>query len=144
MTELIGKLSDWQAMRYLAASVAALAADFAAFLILLQAGMLDAAASAAGYTLGIVVHWLFSSRLVFTGGVADKGAARSRQKAFFVFTAVVGLALTTGIVGAADWLALDTVIAKLVAVGTSFIVTYLLRARIVFRALPNPGEVLQS
>ncbi|NVD44573.1 GtrA family protein [Qipengyuania atrilutea] len=138
MSEVIGKLGDWQAMRYLAASVAALAADFAAFLILVQAGMLDAAASAAGYTLGIVVHWLFSSRLVFADGVADRGSQRSRQKAFFVVSALVGLVLTIAIVGAADAIGFSPVVAKCLAIVVSFSVTYLIRAKLVFRNLIAP------
>ena len=120
-------------VRYLGASVIALGCDFACFLVLLQLGLAPAPASALAYALGIAVHWLVSSRKVFTGSVAGHGPARTRQKALFVGSALVGLAVTTGTVAAASSLGLDPRIAKLVAVGASFTVTWLLRDGVVFR-----------
>lgn len=118
--------------RYLAASVVALGFDMASFLVLLATGMPAAPASALSYTLGIGVHWFISSRAVFAAGVAERGPARTRQKALFVASALVGLALTAGMVGMGDALGLDPRLAKIAAVGVSFVVTWLLRARIVF------------
>ncbi len=118
--------------RYLAASVVALGFDMACFLALLAAGFVAAPAAALSYSLGILVHWYISSRAVFTGGVAERGPARTRQKALFVASALVGLALTAAIVGLGAALGLDPRLAKLAAVGVSFIATWLLRARIVF------------
>lgn len=118
--------------RYLAASVIALGVDMAGFLALLAAGLAAAPASALSYALGIAVHWLISSRAVFVEGVAERGPARTRQKALFVISALVGLALTAGIVGLGSALGLDPRLAKIAAVGVSFTATWLLRARIVF------------
>jgi len=118
--------------RYLLASVAALAADMASFLALLRLGLDPAPASAAGYAIGILAHWLLSSRAVFGDQVAARGPERTRQKALFVGSALVGLALTTAIVGSGAALGLDPRLAKLAAVGVSFAATWLLRQRVVF------------
>lgn len=118
--------------RYLGASVVALAFDMGGFLALLAAGTPAAPAAALSYSLGIIVHWLISSRAVFTGGVAARGPARTRQKALFVASALVGLALTAGVVGLGAALGLDPRAAKIAAVGVSFTATWLLRARFVF------------
>ena len=120
--------------RYLGASVVALGFDMGSFLVLLAAGLLAAPAAALSYSLGIVVHWFISSRAVFTAGVAERGPARTRQKALFVASALVGLALTAGIVGLGAAIGIDPRLAKLAAVGVSFVATWLLRARIVFAA----------
>jgi len=47
---------------------------------------------------------------------------------------LIGLALTIAIVGAGDWAGGDPRLAKLAAIIVSFIATWLLRSRIVFRA----------
>ena len=121
-------------LRYLLASLGALAVDMGSFLALLALGTAAAPASAAGYALGIVAHWLASSRTVFVDGVAERGAERTRQKALFVGSALVGLALTTAIVASGTSLGFDPRLAKLVAIVVSFAATWLLRSRIVFRA----------
>ena len=65
-------------------------------------------ASAIGYSAGIWVHWLVSSRLVFADGAAARGTGeRHRQKMLFVGSALVGLAVTTAIVGTGTALGLD-------------------------------------
>jgi putative flippase GtrA len=125
-------------VRYLAASVGALAVDMGSFLALLAVGMLAAPAAALGYALGIVAHWLFSSRAVFTDSVATRGPQRTRQKAMFVFSALLGLGLTTLIVGVGTALGLDPRLAKLVAIGASFTLTWLLRSKIIF-VNPDPA-----
>ncbi len=125
-------------LRYVAASAMALGVDMGLFLALLTLGLPAAAAAAAGYTLGIVAHWLVSSRAVFTSGVAGHGPERSRQKALFVGSALAGLAVTTAIVGGGTGLGLDPRLAKLAAIGASFTLTWLLRERVVFRATPAP------
>lgn len=126
--------ADVVLVRYLLASALALAVDFAAFLLLLRAGMMAAPASALGYSCGIVAHWLLSSRKVFVDGVARRGPERTRQKALFVMSALLGLALTTAIVGTASRAGLDPRLAKLAAIAASFATTWLLRERLIFRA----------
>jgi len=108
--------------------------DIACFLALLALGTWPATASAIGYCAGIAAHWLLSSRAVFADVVAARGLARTRQKAMFVISALLGLMLTTGIVWASDAAQIDPRAAKLVAIGVSFAATWLLRSKIVFRA----------
>lgn len=133
MTDLLAKLRDIRLLRYLLASVGALSVDMGSFLALLAVGMFPALASACAYCAGIVAHWLLSSRTVFTDTVAERGRHRTRQKALFVISALIGLLLTTAIVGAGDAAGIDPRLAKLVAIAVSFFATWLLRSRIVFR-----------
>ena len=121
-------------LRYMLASVGALAVDMGTFLALLALGAAAAPASAAAYAVGIVAHWLASSRTVFIDGVAERGTERTRQKALFVGSALVGLALTTAIVASGTALGWDPRLAKLVAIAVSFAATWLLREKIVFRS----------
>lgn len=131
---MLRRAADIVFLRYIAASALALGIDLGTFLALLALGLPPAAAAAAGYAMGILAHWLVSSRVVFTAGVAADGPRRSRQKALFVGSALAGLALTTAIVGAGTGLGLDPRLAKLAAIGASFILTWLLRERVVFAA----------
>ena len=132
MTALISRLADVRLIRYLLASVGALAVDMGCFLALLSVGMWPAGASAVGYSAGIVAHWLMSSRAVFADRVAERGLPRTQQKVLFVASALLGLGLTTGIVFAGDSAGLDPRAAKLVAIAVSFTATWLLRSTIVF------------
>ncbi len=121
-------------MRYLVVSVTALAVDMGLFLLLLQIGTQSMAASAIGYSVGIFVHWFLSSRKVFQDRVSERGTAeRTQQKAMFVMSALLGLATTTAIVGAGEWMGIDPRIAKLVAIAVSFQLTYVLRNVLIFR-----------
>ena len=131
---MLRRAADIVILRYLVASVLALALDMATFLTLLRLGTEPALAATAGYSLGIVAHWLMSSRAVFTDGLAARGPDRTRQLVLFVMTALLGVGLTSGIVGAADLLGIDPRIGKLVAIAVSFTVNWLLRRGVVFRA----------
>lgn len=137
---ILSKLRDIRFVRYVLASVGALAVDVGSFLALLAIGVMAAPASAIGYSLGILAHWLMSSRAVFVGDVAERGAARTRQKALFVVSALIGLALTTAIVGVGDWSGIDPRIAKVAAIAVSFFVTWLIRSLIVFRSGTSPSS----
>lgn len=134
MGAYLGKLRDIRFLRYLLASVGALAVDMGSFLLLLSAGMVAAVASAVAYSLGILAHWMLSSRTVFADTVAERGPARHAQKAGFVGSALLGLVLTTAIVGAGDAAGLDPRLAKLAAIAVSFLATWIVRSRFVFRA----------
>jgi putative flippase GtrA len=133
MIELVTRLRDVRFLRYLLASVGALAVDMGSFLALLALGAWPAGASAASYSLGILAHWLLSSRTVFADTVAARGAGRNRQTALFVVSALAGLALTTAIVWLGDSAGMDPRLAKLAAIGASFVLTWVLRVRVVFR-----------
>ncbi|WP_421851203.1 GtrA family protein [Novosphingobium sp.] len=129
----LNRLRQIVLVRYILASVGALAVDMGTFLALLTAGVPPVTASAMGYGIGIMVHWILSSRKVFAEQVASGGKERTRQKAMFVVSALIGLGVTTLIVGGASAAGLDPRIAKLCAIVVSFAVTWLLRKRVVFR-----------
>ena len=132
VVELANRLRQVTVLRYLIASALSLGVDMGTFLVLLAIGTAPAGASAAGYALGIVAHWLISSRKVFADGLAARGPQRTRQKAMFVVSALIGLAVTTGVVGVATAVGVDPRLAKLAAIVISFTITWLLRSRIVF------------
>lgn len=119
-------------VRYVVASGGALGLDVGLFMAALALGMTPVAAAALGYCSGILAHWLMSSRAVFVGRLAEAGPPRRQQQALFLGSALVGLAITTGIVGLGGELGIDPRLAKLVAIGISFQVTYLLRRKLVF------------
>lgn len=119
-------------LRYIAASAVSLGVDFAIFLAALSVGIFPAPAAACGYIVGIVCHWLISSRMVFAGQVAESAVARRQQQALFVLSALVGLGITTGIVGLGTRYGLDPRIAKGIAIVVSFQATYVLRKKVVF------------
>jgi putative flippase GtrA len=138
---LLQRLRSVTLLRYLVASALSLGIDLGSFMALLAIGAAAAPAAAAGYTLGILAHWLISSRKVFADSVAARGLARTRQKAMFVISALVGLGLTTLMVGVGSHAGIDPRLAKLAAIATSFTVTWLLRSRIIFTDGP-PTESL--
>jgi len=122
-------------LRYLVVSVGALASDMMLFLLLLAAGLPSVAASAVGYSTGILTHWILSSRKVFADRVSEKGsAARAQQKGMFLFSALLGLMLTMAIVGAGTTIGVDARISKVAAIIISFMATYLLRNIVIFRS----------
>lgn len=130
---MIGRFADVRFIRYLLASIGALAVDMGCFLALLALGVWPAWAGAIGYCAGIAAHWLMSSRAVFSDSLAVVGSARHRQKVLFVGSALVGLALTTAIVWAGHGVGIDPRLAKIAAIAASFVATWLLRSRVVFR-----------
>ncbi len=132
MRRAISTLIRVTVLRYLGASVIALGADMGSFLALLQLGVGAALASGLAYAVGMAVHWWLSAHAVFVGHVAATGPERLRQQAMFVGSALVGLAITTGIVGAGAYAGVDPRVAKMIAVAVSFGVTYVLRHRVVF------------
>lgn len=96
-------------------------------------GMLAGLAAALGYAIGTLVHWLISSRFVFPDRLSEPGLKRSGQQAMFIASALLGLGLTTLIVSSADAAGLDPRIAKLFAMGLSFLTVWLVRLTWVFR-----------
>ena len=136
MTAIFYRLQQIRLMRYGLASIVALTVDMGVFSVLIFLLAPAVAASAVAYSIGIAIHWLLTSRTVFTDRVAADGTDRTRQKALFVASAMVGLTLTAAIVGAGDAVGVYPLAAKLVAIVVSFSATWLLRSRIVFRSVP--------
>lgn len=128
------RLSSRTYIRYGVGSVLALGSDLALFMIMLRLGLMPVAASALGYGLGIIVHWLISSRFVFADGAASTGPARTRQKGLFLGSALIGLGITTGIMTVGTMVGLMPIVAKLIAIVISFQATYMLRKAVVFTA----------
>lgn len=118
--------------RYVGASVVSLGVDSALFMAALSLGTRPALAAATGYIAGIICHWAISSRFVFAEQMAPTAAGRQQQQALFVLSALVGLGITTGIVGVGSRFGLDPRIAKGVAIVVSFQATYVLRKKVVF------------
>lgn len=134
IAEVRALLRNQRFLRYLIASVGALALDMGALLVLLRLDVPAGLAAALAYSLGIVAQWLLLSRAVFNdGGVAERGVARTRQKVVFVSSALIGLAVTSGIVSAAEMLGVSVIANKVLAVAISFTLNWLVRKRIVFR-----------
>jgi putative flippase GtrA len=118
--------------RYLIVSVIALLVDMALFVQLIELELTPASASALAYSAGIIAHWALSSRVVFTGRVARGRGRRAAQQAQFGVSALVGLGITTGIVTLGTYLGFDPALAKLAAIGVSFIIVWHIRNRYIF------------
>ncbi|MCX7284430.1 MAG: GtrA family protein [Novosphingobium sp.] len=131
---IVQRIFNLQLVRYGLASIVALAVDTGMFLLLLSfVAASPVIASIGGYACGIVAHWLLSSRTVFAASVASDSRGRNRQKALFLASALLGLALTAVIVGTLDAFGFDVRLAKVVAIVASFAATWLMRERLVFR-----------
>jgi len=118
-------LNRFSITRYLLASIVSLAFDVALFMVLVWA-------SAAGYSTGILVHWLISSSFVFPGKTKD-GTALQLQRLGFIGTAILGLGITVSMVSWLTSLGIMPVAAKGAAVFVSFFAVYLTRKYGVFR-----------
>lgn len=127
-------------LRYFAASGIALGADASCFFLLVGAGARPGLAAAIAYCLGILVHWLISSRAVFVRELAARGPERTRQKMLFVVSAVAGLVLTTLTVSAGAAFGINLALTKGVAVAGSFTLTWMARRWIVFRPAAIAAE----
>ena len=125
-------LNRFSITRYLLASIVSLAFDVALFMVLVAFVFDPGWASAAGYSAGIVVHWLISSSFVFPGK-ARQGAALHLQRIGFIATAILGLGITVSIVSWLTDLGIMPAAGKGAAVFVSFFAVYLTRKFGVFR-----------
>ncbi|WP_333702582.1 GtrA family protein [Sphingobium yanoikuyae] len=115
--------------RYLIVSIVSLWADTALFLALSRWVMPASWAAFVGYAAGMAVHWVLSVRFVFT----DSGQRPSHvQRASFVLSGLIGLAITVGLVYALGAIGTPLLLAKGVAVLVSFTAVYLVRKYVVF------------
>lgn len=118
--------------RYLLVSAVALAIDYAVLLLLARAGMREALAAAIGYSVGAVLHYGLSRRLVFSAGWMNERPAG--EFGAFIVSGLAGLGITSGIVYAATEVAgWPLALGKTIAVAASFFAVYLMRASLVFR-----------
>lgn len=116
---------------YTLVSAAALGVDLLVFTALGRGGMRAAAAGIVGYSVGLVLHYILSVRYVFD--TRDAAKAGWRRFIEFVISGLIGLAITWLIIlVATEALHLPALVGKIGAVGTSFIVVFLLRKGIVF------------
>ena len=108
------------------ASFAGTVVDLGGFLLLYGNGIAPVLAAVASYVMGVVIHWMVSSRFVFADRLASRGLARGTQQLLFALSALAGLAITAGI-------DVDPRIGKLVAMGASFLAVWTIRLLLVFR-----------
>lgn len=130
-----GLLSIWQRFtlaRYFGASVIALIIDMIIYGGAVIAGLIPSVASAIGYSIGIMAHWAISSNYVFIGK-KKSGAKLQWQRALFAGSAILGLAITIGVVQILTDLGSGALLAKLCAIIISFSVVYISRKWSVFR-----------
>ena len=116
---------------YTIVSAVALAVDVAVFTVLTRGGMRAAVAGMVGYGAGLILHYMLSVRFVFE----TQGSSKSvlRRFAEFVLSGLIGVVITWAIILAATEFAhLPALVGKVAAVGTSFIIVFLLRRGIVF------------
>lgn len=118
--------------RYLVASVCALSSDMIVFLAIDRIGALPMLAALGGYLAGMGVHWAISVRFVFLAGEAR--SATHAQRLGFIASALFGMAITMGLVGALSAAGMTPAVAKLASVPVSFFSVYAIRKYGVFAA----------
>jgi putative flippase GtrA len=126
-----------ESLRYLVVSAVALGCDVAIYAGLIGGGTRAAAAGAAGYMFGLLVHYALSARWVFPDIARMRRTAPTFAK--FVATGFVGLATTAAII---DVLTRNHVagafLAKAAAVVTAYAIVFLLRRTFVFAVRARP------
>jgi putative flippase GtrA len=120
-----------QLSRYSAASALALVLDFTVYLVLTTGDMKPVLAGVLGYGAGLALHFLLSSKFVFSATPANK--AQTRLFGEFALSGLAGIATTAVVIALATELAgLPGLPAKVLAAGMSFVLVYWLRCTIVF------------
>jgi putative flippase GtrA len=133
MLRLFSFGAEQRYLRYVLVSLFCLSVDLAIFFLLLGVDMLPAAAASIGYLSGTITHWMLSTRMVFKAEVAPEGSGRLRQKICFLLSALCGSAVTALIVNAGVAFGLAAGLAKVLAIGVSFQLVWLLRRSLVFK-----------
>ena len=88
-------------------------------------------AGAAGYAVGMVVHYILSSRFVFK----TRGSQKSERRRFveFLISGLIGITLTGVIIAAAtEIFGVTPIAAKVVAAAVSFAAVFAIRRSFVF------------
>lgn len=103
--------------------------DIGGFVLLTNWGVPILAAATGSFLLAVVVNYLLSSRFVFRAGLSGRGFL------LFASAALVGLAINVGVTFvAATYLGLLPALAKIVGVGTAFLVNFTVNSKLVFRS----------
>jgi putative flippase GtrA len=120
-----------QFSRYSLTSVVALAADFAIYVALFAGSVKASIAGVAGYGMGMLVHYLLSSRFVFDTGRSQKSDGRRFVE--FALSGLVGITLTGFVIAVAtEGCGLGPIAAKIIAAAISFAAVFAIRRRFVF------------
>lgn len=120
-----------QLSRYAVISAVALIVDFSIFIGITSTGASASLAAAAGYSAGLILHYILSICFVFDA--ARTGKPHGRLFMEFAFSGVAGLVTTVAIVTlAVQAFGLSAGMAKVCAVGMSFAMTFALRRYLVF------------
>lgn len=114
---------------YLAISVIALAIDFALFLGLTTTGWRPGLAAAAGWTVGLLVHYLLARRFLYIG-IERGGRLPTRISRFlnYALPSVVGLAITVLVVEVGAALGFAPTATKALATVLSFGLAFVARS----------------
>jgi putative flippase GtrA len=135
-----GRVLAGQAARFAAIGVLNTSVDFGVFLfaiMFLTSSLI--AANVLSWTVAVTGSYVMNSFITF----AAESGRRLRLRAYvgFVGSGVAGLiANTATLLIAAKLLLLPVVLAKVLAIGASFVVNFSLARFIVFRPRPSPAE----
>jgi putative flippase GtrA len=139
-TEVAAYTPNWlvtickQLSRYSIISALALSTDILIYMGLVYSGIRATLAGILGYTIGMVLNFVLSRHYVFDASLAGKSEGRLFSE--FVISGVVGLALTASLIWImTEMLHQGAAVAKLTAVGVSFLAVFILRRSVVFAPL---------
>jgi putative flippase GtrA len=122
-----------QGARYLVVSAVALGFDLCVYALGLKASLAAAAAGALGYSGGLIIHYVFSAFWVFPDPAGRRPTLATLTK--FVATGLLGLALTSGLIGTLTGAGLcGPYAAKIVAILVSTVTVFAVRRAYVFAA----------
>ena len=120
---------------YLAASAAALALDSSVFFVSLRLGVNLALAACLGFSLGLMLIYTVSTRLVFA---QHRLAERRNEFALFALIGVAGLLLTEALLWLlVKQLGVAPLTAKLASACGVFLFNFVLRKTLLFTARPT-------
>lgn len=123
MRTLLGSL-----LRYCVTGGTAAIVDASGFALLVWGGVGIAAAGTLSFCVGAAINYWLTSRFVFRQGKTAAGFA------LFFVVALLGLAINVGVtLAGVYWLGLVPIVAKIVGIGTAFLINFALNTRIVFR-----------
>jgi putative flippase GtrA len=121
----------WQSIRYGLVSTLALACDVAVYAVALRLAAAPAAAGAIGYSVGLLVHYLLSSRWVFPDRAGQRRVVPTFAK--FAASGLMGLIMTTSVIAMLTGSGVSGAFeAKAAAVGLTYMAVFLVRRRYVF------------